>query len=236
MRSSVTACVIPAMGVRPPFRTLVAVRAMAPVAGIPPNSGDAMLAIPCATSSMFERWRPPIIPSATTAERSDSTAPSNAIVNAAPINPGIWWNVTAGREGAGSAALMTPKRLPIVSTGRCSSCTPPVVPTSATNGLGMRPVGPGPKQSRARVRGDPPPRGGVQDPKAGTANRAGRAADLYARAAQGGDEESRDDRGEQPALGAYPARNREGDGERERHDPNDDPRAQIGEKLLISAL
>src|SRR2546427_8238440 len=54
---------------------------------------------------MFERWRPPIIPSATTAERSDSTAPSSAIVNAAPINPGIWWNVTAGREGAGSAAL-----------------------------------------------------------------------------------------------------------------------------------
>src|SRR5207249_6523730 len=62
--------------------------------------------------------------------------------------------------------------------------------------------------------------------------RARRPADLYARAAQGGDEESRDDRGEQPALGAYPARNREGDGERERHDPDDDPRAQIGEKLL----
>src|SRR5436190_353009 len=42
MRSSVTACIIPATGVRPPFLTLVAVRAMAPVAGIPPNSGPTM--------------------------------------------------------------------------------------------------------------------------------------------------------------------------------------------------
>ena len=33
-----------------------------------------MFATPCATSSMFERWRPPIMPSATTAESSDSTA------------------------------------------------------------------------------------------------------------------------------------------------------------------
>src|SRR5438034_6230944 len=62
--------------------------------------------------------------------------------------------------------------------------------------------------------------------------RARRPADLYARAAQCGDEESRDDGGEQPALGAHSARNREGDGERERHDPDDDPRAEIGEELL----
>ena len=133
-----TACVIPATGVRPPFFTLVAVRAIAPVAGMPPNSGDAMLATPCATSSMFERWRPPIIPSATTAERRDSTAPSSAIVNAAPIRPGICRKVTAGSEGAGSTALITPNRLPMVSTGRCPSCTAAVVTMSATNGLGMR--------------------------------------------------------------------------------------------------
>src|SRR2546427_10906952 len=79
---------------------------------------------------------------------------------------------------------------------------------------------------------NPPPPGALTDRKEDPADRARRPADLYARAAQGGDEESRDDRGEQPALGAYPARNREGDGERERHDPNDDSRAQIGEKLL----
>ena len=44
--SRTTACTIPATGVRPPTRTLVAVRAIAPVAGIPPNSGDARLAMP----------------------------------------------------------------------------------------------------------------------------------------------------------------------------------------------
>ena len=55
IRSSVKACAIPATGVRPPFFTFVAVRAIAPVAGIPPKSGEAMFATPCATNSMFER-------------------------------------------------------------------------------------------------------------------------------------------------------------------------------------
>ena len=40
------ACTIPATGVLPPARTLVAVRAIAPVAGNPPNSGEAMFAAP----------------------------------------------------------------------------------------------------------------------------------------------------------------------------------------------
>ena len=39
---------MPATGVRPPFLTLVAVRAIAPVAGMPPKRPDAMLAMPCA--------------------------------------------------------------------------------------------------------------------------------------------------------------------------------------------
>ena len=47
---------MPATGVRAPERILVAVRAIAPVAGIPPKSGEAILAIPCATSSTFELW------------------------------------------------------------------------------------------------------------------------------------------------------------------------------------
>ena len=38
--SSVSAWTIPATGVRAPERMLVAVRAIAPVAGRPPNSGD----------------------------------------------------------------------------------------------------------------------------------------------------------------------------------------------------
>ena len=97
MSSSVSACTMPATGVRPPFFTLVAVRAIAPVAGMPPNSGDAMFATPCATSSMFERCRPPIMPSATTADSSDSTAPSIAIVNAGPTSA-----VTCASERCGS--------------------------------------------------------------------------------------------------------------------------------------
>lgn len=59
----------------------VAVRAIAPVAGMPPKIGDARLATPCATSSMFALCRVPIMPSATTAESSDSIAASSAIVS-----------------------------------------------------------------------------------------------------------------------------------------------------------
>ena len=65
MDSNVNECTIPAIGVRPPFFTFVAVLAIAPVAGIPPRNGATILAIPCAISSVFERWFPLIIPSAT---------------------------------------------------------------------------------------------------------------------------------------------------------------------------
>ena len=97
--SSVSACTMPATGVRPPFLTFVAVRAMAPVAGMPPKIGDAMFATPCATSSMFERWRPPIMPSATTAESSDSIAASSAIVKAGPIRTVTWASERSRQRG-----------------------------------------------------------------------------------------------------------------------------------------
>ncbi len=74
--------IMPATGVRPPFFTFVAVRAIAPVAGIPPKSAEAMFATPCPTSSTFDLWRLPIMPSATTAESSDSIAASSATVTA----------------------------------------------------------------------------------------------------------------------------------------------------------
>src|SRR5207244_10458142 len=70
------------------------------------------------------------------------------------------------------------------------------------------------------------------EPVAKRDERARGAVDLHARAAQGGDQKSRDDGGEQPALGAGPARDRESDGERERHDADDDPGAEIVEELL----
>jgi hypothetical protein len=44
----VAAWTIPATGLRPPARTLAAVRASAPVAGRPPKAADAMLAMPWA--------------------------------------------------------------------------------------------------------------------------------------------------------------------------------------------
>ena len=104
-----SACTIPATGVRPPFFTLVAVRAIAPVAGIPPNIGATMLATPCAISSMLDRCLPPIIPSATTAESSDSMAASSAIVNAGPTRAVTCSSETCGTIRCGSAALMRAK-------------------------------------------------------------------------------------------------------------------------------
>ena len=44
---------MPDSGLRAPARTLVAVRAIVPVTLMPPNSAEAILAMPCATSSMF---------------------------------------------------------------------------------------------------------------------------------------------------------------------------------------
>ena len=95
--STSTACVMPATGVRPPFLTLVAVRAMAPVAGMPPKRPDAMLAMPWATSSTLDLWRLPIMPSATTAESSDSIAASSATVTAGEKSSRTRSSVTAGR-------------------------------------------------------------------------------------------------------------------------------------------
>ncbi len=46
INTSTTACTIPAIGVRPPFLMLAAVLAIAPVAGIPPNSAEPTLPIP----------------------------------------------------------------------------------------------------------------------------------------------------------------------------------------------
>jgi hypothetical protein len=82
INSNVIEWTIPATGVRPPFLTFVAVRAMAPVAGIPPKIDENILAVPCATSSIFDLWLPPIIPSETTADNNDSIPPSKAMVKA----------------------------------------------------------------------------------------------------------------------------------------------------------
>ena len=95
---------MPATGVLAPERTLVAVRAMAPVAGRPPTSGEAMLASPCAKSSTLELWRVPAMRSATTADISDSMAPSIATVNVGAISVRIRSGRNAGRCSVGQAA------------------------------------------------------------------------------------------------------------------------------------
>ena len=60
----------------------VIVRAIAPVAGMPPKNGTTTFATPCAMSSVFELCLSPITPSATIADNRLSMAPNIAIVNA----------------------------------------------------------------------------------------------------------------------------------------------------------
>ena len=98
----------------------MAVRAIAPVAGIPPNRGLAILAIPWAMSSVFESCLVPIIPSATTALKRDSMAASTAIEIAVGNRVVIVFMLRAGRVGFGSVLGITKccvpsAKLPIVS-------------------------------------------------------------------------------------------------------------------------
>ena len=79
---SVIQCVIPAIGVRPPFLTFAAVLAMAPVAGIPPKRPEKMFPRPCPINSALDLCVSPIIPSDTTAESRDSIPARIAMVNA----------------------------------------------------------------------------------------------------------------------------------------------------------
>ena len=88
---------MPAIGVRAPDRMFVAVRAMAPVAGSPPNSGDNTLAIPCAVNSTFGSCRSPDKRSETTAESNDSIAPSMATVRAGESSVSIRSALNRGR-------------------------------------------------------------------------------------------------------------------------------------------
>src|SRR2546430_258113 len=103
--TTTAACTTAASGERAPARMLVAVRARAPVAAMPPKNGAAMLARPWPTSSASGSWRFPVIPSAMTAERSDSIAPSIAIANAAGSSFSTSRNVSGvsphGRRGSG---------------------------------------------------------------------------------------------------------------------------------------
>jgi hypothetical protein len=99
----------------------VAVRAMAPVAGRPPNNGETKLATPWAISSTFGLWRSPLIRSATTADINDSIAPSIVIVSTDESRPGTRSRRSTGTSKCGRPDGIPPKRVPTVSTGRCSA-------------------------------------------------------------------------------------------------------------------
>ena len=101
---------MPATGPWAPARTLVAVRAMVPVTQKPPKSAEPTLAMPCATSSVFERWRRPVMPSATTAESSDSIEPSSAKLKAAGRTAMTFVQPRPAAPGRAATSGMPPKR------------------------------------------------------------------------------------------------------------------------------
>ncbi len=137
MTVSVTQCTIPAIGVRPPLRTLAAVRAMAPVAGIPPKRPEKILPSPCPISSALDLWVSPIIPSETTAESSDSIPARMAMVKAGESICEISDMFTDGSAGAGKEEESVPYTLPMVLTGSCAKYVIAVVMTMATREPGI---------------------------------------------------------------------------------------------------
>ena len=80
-----------------PDLILVAVRAIAPVAGIPPKNGVTIFAIPCPISSLLLLCFVPDMASATTAESNDSIPPNTAIAKAGTIKRCIRSQVISGR-------------------------------------------------------------------------------------------------------------------------------------------
>jgi hypothetical protein len=99
-----------------PALTFTAVRAIAPVAGTPPNSGTIMLARPWPISSRLGSCRPtPAIPSATLADSRLSSAARAATASTAPNRSETTPASNAGNEGVGSddgKAPITPTSAP----------------------------------------------------------------------------------------------------------------------------
>eukprot|EP01022_Parablepharisma_sp_SALTPOND_P012225 TRINITY_DN1566_c0_g2_i1.p1 TRINITY_DN1566_c0_g2~~TRINITY_DN1566_c0_g2_i1.p1 ORF type:complete len:1815 (-),score=421.25 TRINITY_DN1566_c0_g2_i1:71508-76952(-) len=136
--SSTPAWMMPAMGENAPARMLVTVRAIAPVAGMPPKSTEPMLAAPCAESSTLELCVSPVMPSATTAESRDSIPASRAMVSASGRRVWMRSKVISGRTISGMARGMPPNLLPMVSTSSPRIHTARAASTTPTTGPGMR--------------------------------------------------------------------------------------------------
>src|SRR5258708_16376363 len=129
---------MPAIGDCAPERMLVAVRAIAPVAGSPPNIGETMLATPWPMSSTLGLWWSLLMRSETTADMRDSIAPSMATVRAGPSKAWIRSARNLGITKCGKPTGIPPKREPMVSTGSLKSTTAAVPNRKATMAPGMR--------------------------------------------------------------------------------------------------
>ena len=134
----------------------IVVRAMAPVAANPPKNGAIRLPVPSASSSASGSCRVPVIPSDTTAQSSDSIAPSSAIAKALGTSsrtvvksrciggrPGS--TTSHGQAKVGGMAGIPPKREPMVSTRKpgtqwVSPAVTRATEPSATSAAGIRPL------------------------------------------------------------------------------------------------
>ena len=134
--SRATACTMPATGLVAPLLALVTVRAIVPVAGIPPKNGVTKLAIPCAMSSWLGSWRSPMMPSATCAHSSDSMAPNKASVIVGITSSRADSQEKTGHCSPGRLEGIPPKRLPMVSTCSPSAATATLASSSATTDPG----------------------------------------------------------------------------------------------------
>ena len=121
---------IPAIGDLAPARMLVAVRAIAPVAGSPPKA-ENMLAIPMPTSSCPERCRRPVIPSATVADSNASMPARKAMTKALGITSRASPSDMCGRCGMGKPPGIEGNRSPTVTTGRSNTAAAAAAPTMA---------------------------------------------------------------------------------------------------------
>ena len=123
--------------VRAPERTLTAVRAMAPVAGMPPNSPVATFARPWPTISRRSDVRvSPVMASATLAESRLSIAARMATASAGPTRWRTTVGLRSGRRGAGRWCGSAP----IVGTPAWQATASTVTLATATIDEGTRRV------------------------------------------------------------------------------------------------
>ncbi|MNS58896.1 hypothetical protein D3C72_918330 [compost metagenome] len=133
-RAIVTPWTTPEARVLAPARMLTAVRAIAPVAGMPPKNGTARLARPWPMSSRLGSWGlAPERRSATVAESSDSIAPSAASAIAGRTSSPRRAGSKGSQDGMGSPCGIAPMR----GTSRCNAVATPVRTTRATSEGGI---------------------------------------------------------------------------------------------------